>query len=384
MTAEYRRLVYVAKSHIPSRWANSVQVVHMVCALARHFREVELLVPFKAKRYLASRVTDVFRPYGRRRPGHVRVVYLRGRRGATFEGRVRSRGLPREGALVYTRSLEVAAWVGSRGGSVLYEAHEIERDRRHPRFRDLVRSVGQNPRAAVVCISGVLERFYREQGIPARRVRTFPDGVDERFFSARPGGALRRMFGPRVDTAPKVVYTGSLAEEKGARFLAAAARELPRHNFVIVGGSREEARALAALGRGLENLFVHPAVPHLEVPGVLAEADVLVMPYLSTGKWVHCMSPLKMFEYLASGKVLVSSRLPVLLDVLADGTNCILFEPGSVGSLAAALEQARQMPPEQARALGTRARETAWGFRWDSRAERILAWYGARAPEALA
>ena len=50
-------------------------------------------------------------------------------------------------------------------------------------------------------------------------------------------------------------------------------------------------------------------------------------------------SPLKLFEYLAAGRPIVASNLPALREVLTDGINAVLVEPGNAAALASAVER---------------------------------------------
>ncbi len=375
-------LVYVAKSHIPSRWANSVQVVHMVCAFAPHFRRVELVVPFKAQRFVAHLLGDVFRRYGESKPPNLRLRYLRSGNSGGFEEQVRAIGSSLPRGLLYTRSIAVAHWACEAGRCVVFESHDGARDEAYPRFPEFLESMQANPQGGVVCISPYLQDFYRRHGLSPAGTATFADAVSESFFRApvpAGGDALARLTGTGHARGMRIVYLGSLQEEKGAGWLAEVARRLPAYQFVIIGGTPEEAAALVRKGRSA-NLFVHPAVEHRQVPGLLAGADFLIMPYRREGKWTRCMSPLKMFEYMASGRPILCADLPVLGEVLEDGVTCLMFEPESVTALGAALEAARSLGATGLAALGAAACEAARQHTWAARAAGILSWCEARSP----
>jgi glycosyltransferase involved in cell wall biosynthesis len=91
------------------------------------------------------------------------------------------------------------------------------------------------------------------------------------------------------------------------------------------------------------------------------------------------MSPLKIFEYMASEKAIIASDLPVLREVLTDGVTALLCDPDDVRSWAAALERLAHDPAERRR-LGRSARELLLsGYTWKQRAERILTALGMMA-----
>jgi glycosyltransferase involved in cell wall biosynthesis len=94
----------------------------------------------------------------------------------------------------------------------------------------------------------------------------------------------------------------------------------------------------------------------------------------SGGDIAPYLSPMKLFEYLASGRPILSSDLPVLREVL-DDEFAVLLPPGDVGAWAAALEALAADPARRER-LGEAGRTAAGQYSWKARAERILAGLG--------
>jgi glycosyltransferase involved in cell wall biosynthesis len=84
------------------------------------------------------------------------------------------------------------------------------------------------------------------------------------------------------------------------------------------------------------------------------------------------MSPIKMFEYMASGVPIIASDLPALREVLQDGKNCLLAAPSDVTAWLIALDKLLQNP-SLARAIGQRGHEDyEREYTWTRRAQRIL------------
>jgi glycosyltransferase involved in cell wall biosynthesis len=195
------------------------------------------------------------------------------------------------------------------------------------------------------------------------------------FKHASPG-AIPRLFPSLAESSrPNVLYTGSLKPEKGAGFLVHAAPFFPDINFVIIGGSPVESRQLGNARSLPPNLFIHPSLPYRDIPSLLAGADILAMPYQSSGKLIRYMSPLKMFEYLASGKPIISADLPVLRPVLEHGRNAFLFEPDNVQAFGSTLRSIISLSQAQKLSLQEAQLQTASEHSWDARATDILNWY---------
>jgi glycosyltransferase involved in cell wall biosynthesis len=84
------------------------------------------------------------------------------------------------------------------------------------------------------------------------------------------------------------------------------------------------------------------------------------------------MSPLKIFEYMASGTPMVVSDLPVLREVLVPGETAIMVPPADPQALGQALDQLIQ-DTSRANGLSERARAAAYNYTWEARARNIFA-----------
>jgi glycosyltransferase involved in cell wall biosynthesis len=171
------------------------------------------------------------------------------------------------------------------------------------------------------------------------------------------GARLRGELGLGEST-PLVVYTGTFEAYQGLDLLFAAAalvaRQRPDVRFLLAGGRPEQvaaARAQAAeAGADGVTMFVGERQAE-EIPLFLDAADVLVSPR-STGT----NTPLKIYQYLRSGRPIVATRLLTHTQVLNDGVS-ILTPPTPDGLAAGVL--AAISDKAAARALGDRARELA-------------------------
>ena len=91
-------------------------------------------------------------------------------------------------------------------------------------------------------------------------------------------------------------------------------------NFLIVGGEPQDVENLRQRVRviGLKNVILTGFVPNARLPLYQAACDVLLMPYQrqvaasSGGDIARYLSPMKLFEYMACERPIISSDLPVL------------------------------------------------------------------------
>jgi glycosyltransferase involved in cell wall biosynthesis len=140
------------------------------------------------------------------------------------------------------------------------------------------------------------------------------------------GHAIRASIG--IDaTAPMVLYTGTFEPYQGLDLLFAAAklvhRDRPDARLVLAGGKPDqvaEAKARAAYLR-VDGVIFTGEQPADRIPSYLDAADVLVSP-----RRTGTNTPLKIYQYLRSGRAIVATRLLTHTQVLSDEV-AILTEP---------------------------------------------------------
>jgi glycosyltransferase involved in cell wall biosynthesis len=371
-----QQLCYIAKSKIPSRHANSVQVVNMICAFASLVTKVEAYLPGGFSRRLRLWSGTLFSSYGHQLPYNVRISLLSSLK-YDFERRVLQVFTPKPKSTVFTRSATIAYSLAERDIPVLFESHSFAKDEKAFPMHRFIKAVNNSKAAGIIGISHEILDNYISKGLCPSRILTSPDGVNLDIFQQPGAGRLGQLFGQKIYERPSLVYTGSLSEEKGAGFLARAAVRMPQFNIVVIGGNARESTSLANAGKKASNLFIHPCVPHKDIPAILQDATILVMPYMPEGSLIPYMSPLKLFEYLATGRPILSADLPVLHPFLKNGANCLLFTPGSVDSLYAKAIQMLTMNSEEKKALRDGQLHTATCYSWTKRATAILNWHRA-------
>ncbi len=203
---------------------------------------------------------------------------------------------------------------------------------------------------------------------PASKVRVLEWGADTDRF--RPGVPDTPPFGrPGVTTV--AVFAGAFRSWHGAIHLVDAIRLLRARGrndigAVFVGDGPELARVRAA-ANGIDAILIPGALPHDRMPAVFASADIGVAPFdlgahapLALGFY---WSPLKIFEYRASGLPVVApavSRIPALVESGREGLLYPLRD-GHRGAHAEALARAIETlsDPSVRRAYGAAARERA-------------------------
>ncbi len=191
-----------------------------------------------------------------------------------------------------------------------------------------------------------------------------PNGVDFDAFSsaAQEPDDLARI--PR----PRAGYVGVLKEQLDWELLRALATRNGAWSFVFVGPRRdvhESLRpALSAMARLPNVHFIGERNPG-QLPGYLQHLDVSLLPY-RLNAYTDAINPLKLYEGLASGAPLVSSRIRTVSE-FADVVTCADGIDGWTASIAAAVSDLETSTARRA-ARQAVARE----FDWDVIAQRLL------------
>ena len=214
-----------------------------------------------------------------------------------------------------------------------------------------------------------------------------PDGVDlERYQDLPEPSKARHALQPLLPERFTAGYTGHLYAGRGVDLILSLAQRLPDVTFLIAGGEPEQVDRVRfqAASAGLENILLTGFVPNALLPRYQAACDILLMPYQahvaasSGGDIARYLSPMKVFEYLACGRVILSSRLPVLEEVLND-QNSFLLPPDDPQAWETAICQLIDNTDLRS-SLAAQARRDALQYSWQQRASRILSGLGGYAP----
>jgi glycosyltransferase involved in cell wall biosynthesis len=357
----------------------------MAAALVEAGLETRMLVPLPGGRHPEDPQTrpvwpDLAEHYGLPVEFGIEWVPVSGVwRGYDFGLRAAARAQAQRADLVYTRHLQAAAISGLRRIPTILEVHDYPHGVMAPLLlRLFLRS--SSARRLVAVSHALLADLTRDFRLPSASFAVVaPDGVDLERFAGLPTPAAARaaLSLPERFTAG---YTGHLYAGRGIETILALAGRLPEIRFLLAGGREKDIDRVRAEAAGLANVTVAGFIPNAELPAYQAACDALLMPYgesvsaSSGGDIAPYLSPMKLFEYLASGRPILSSDLPVLREVL-DDEFAVLLPPGDVGAWAAALEALAADPARRER-LGEAGRTAAGQYSWKARAERILAGLG--------
>lgn len=226
---------------------------------------------------------------------------------------------------------------------------------------DLVAAVSQNAADDLLASGGNPDR-----------VRVVPNGVNvARFTDAEPM-PLPAGFADNFT----VCFVGLFYPWHGVRFLAEAfglfhARQ-PDSRLLLVGDGEELPAAKAVLARhgALKATHFAGLVSRSDAPRFMSAADVLVSPHADIDHFIG--SPIKVFEYMASGRAIVATRVGQIPEVLSHGRSALLVPAEDPEAMAEAMQRLHSDSGLRARLGGEARRQAAALHSWDARLAAIL------------
>lgn len=376
------KIALVAPTAIPSRRANTIQVMKMAQALTLLGHAVHLAAPGRGGSPSppdGAGWPELQRHYGLAVQFPIAWLPARPRlRGYDYALRAARFARSIHADLVYTRHPQTAALSSLLGLPTACELHDLPRGAGRLLLRAFL--AGRGARRLVAITHALANDLSAKYEI--RNSTVLPDGVDlARYANLPDPPAARAHLPPPLSDLPFLIgYTGHLYPGRGLELILALACRLPEFHFLLAGGHPEDLERLraqiAAFRFPLSTLHLTGFVPNADLPRYQAACDVLLMPYQrrvaasSGGDIAPYLSPMKLFEYLAAGRAILASDLPVFREVL-NPDNAVLLPPDDAAAWVNALRDLHAHPEKRA-ALGARARLDAAAYTWEARAGKLL------------
>ena len=216
----------------------------------------------------------------------------------------------------------------------------------------------------IICVSSQLRtHLIAKWGISAQKIIVLPNGVAVAQFrpDSNSSKRVRKVFG--FEDNPLVLFVGNFYEWHDIVTLLDSFPLVlnvhPNVRLVLVGdGSMRESMEKYSADLGLSHVvYFTGLIPHTDVPDYMASADIAVVPYpeMDQENW---LSPLKLFEYMASAKAIVASEVGQVKDIIQHEANGLLVTAGDAQEMSKAIIRLIDDIDLRTR-LGKQAREDA-------------------------
>lgn len=362
------KIAFIVNVRMPTEKAHGYQIAKMCEAVATDVIDVLLVVPMR-KNNIGE---DTFSYYDVRNnfslkhiPVFDAVSFFCGLRlgfyiqAISFLWALRQERISSD-TVIITRNPEIAWRYGRQGCRVFYDAHNFPL-----RVGWLFKKLLKNISGVVANSHGTAAAFYNAG---FKNIFVAPNAVDLAQFDSVKSKTKEELGLPARYIA---MYVGHLYKWKGVDVVIEAARNSKRKDiaFVFIGGIDSDLAYYRAETKELANVVFLGRRPHEEIPEFIKSANALLLPNIPITKESRLYtSPIKMFEYMASGVPIVASNLPSICEVLNDG-NAIMVKNGDPNELLRGVEVALS---DEGIARATRAKEDVKEYTWEKRANKII------------
>ncbi len=371
------KIIYISNSIIPSRFANSVNVMKMCQAFSKNGHEVVLYARegkrFDAQVYKDYNVKPQFRIIRSKfLPTEIisNLVHI-----YNVVVDIKKKPMP---DIFYSRVSYGLFVVSSLGIPMIYESHKLPGIKI---LKIIEKKLFSNRNfLRLVVISKALKNDYK---------KTFPFLPDDKIVVAHDGADLPYKDKLSTDFEEieglipnnhnlNVGYTGHLYRGRGIEIIASLANELPQFNFHVVGGMNKDIIKWKSIYK-MKNLIFHGFVPHSEINSYIKKFDIVLAPYQNNiytskqktdiSRWI---SPMKLFEYMAAGKPIIVSDINVFNEVLINNVNAIMVKPDDLEAWKNAILKLSSDKNQRIK-LGQEAKKNLiQNYTWTMRAIKVL------------
>jgi glycosyltransferase involved in cell wall biosynthesis len=374
------KIALITNSRIPSLTANSIQAMKVAQALMQLNHNVKMFAP---KETLIPNPQSLLTHYGLKLSPDIEFLpSIKNLKRLDFIFHAQNAAKKIGADLIYTW-LPQSALIGIKSGyPVVLEMHADVSGRLGVWWlKQFLKAKGKKLMTVTTsALKNALEKSTKLK-LNNEAILIAPNGVElERYVKLPNPSEARNQL--NLKQGLTVGFTGHIYAGRGADLLFELAKQMSQINFLWVGGTPElvEGWRNKLHEANIKNVTMTGFVKHDVIHLYQAASDVLLMPYsnsisASSGQDIaEVINPMKMFEYMASGRAILCADLPSIREVLNEG-NCVFVSAGNweLGIGDWRLEIEKLLADESLRMkLGNQAKKDVEGFGWVKREEKIL------------
>ena len=279
--------------------------------------------------------------------------------------------------IIYTRSVTLPIWLFLSRNKIVIEIHQKRYINNFQTFfynysLKLLMFFDVKKKIKIITITKIMGEWIKNYfKINDSRIFVFPSAFDPNQKSKKmkvPHDMERFLKLKR----PICLYAGKLSDDKGILNIIKLASKMGEMNFIIIGGFTEEINIYKQLSIRCSNLYFLGNKIYSKVYEYLKYADyLLILNDIKMGIINDVLSPIKLYEYMAAGKVIVASDLPSIREIIKDGYNGLLVDPSQPEVIKYKLLEIEK-DKNIKRQLGFHAYNDVKQYTWRNRAEEVL------------
>lgn len=376
------KILYLTQSQIPSRSANSIHVMSMANAFARNKNEIHVLT--QNNRKIFFQVNDIYEYYNIEKSNFLKIIICK----------LPSNGFLRELLyffriiilltknrydMIYSRNIYGSYLLSLIGFKTILELHSPPQKLSKIFFKKIIK---KNSIKFIISISQNLEKYIKKKfflnGTPIKVIR---DAAN--IINPKGSNFLKKQFEIKKNS---IGYIGGLFKGRGIDLIIKLAKRCKNNNFYIIGGSEDEIEFWKKQNISPNIYFIGYLNPQYATKLAFA-FDILIAPYqdkvfvhgsslkriekntLETSKF---MSPLKIFEYMATKKPIICSKMPVLNEFLENNYNSLLCNSKKIEEWEKAIKKLTNNTRLRKYITKNAYQDLIKKYTWDNRSKKII------------
>ncbi|HEX9655072.1 MAG TPA: glycosyltransferase family 4 protein [bacterium] len=386
------KIAYISDQHFPIEKADSEQVMNTVSALSAEGVQFPLVIP-KAWRNLGvskeERLQRLREFYQLSNGFHLHELLHLPLSNLRLEkyshGFIAPLWAKFSGYnIIYTRNPLPAFVAVKLGMRIVYETYRIYGGRNLLLGKWLAKLTHTDKLLGIITHSQPSKDSLLELGALDKKIAVIHNGFNDSLYSEPVSKTQARRILNLPELENIACFAGRLDRDKGVDTLVELATRTPAINFYFIGVVQNESEdwiEKLAAEKNLQNVRRLPWMSVDKLRYYLFAADVLLIPPTSAPlvKARKTVLPIKLFQYLAAGRVILAPALPDIQSVLNDA-NAVLVEPDNLEAASAGLRRIfadRQWSD----ALARQSRRDSQEFTWQRRAQKIIAFINEKLQE---
>jgi len=381
-----QKMLYIYNLRLPTEKAHGLQIVQNCEAFADEGIQVEL-VGAKRQQYTEFQDVDIYNHYGVKHNFNIKLIYSldlthyfpKNQKFINFLLYIQQISfiisaffylLFTEHNIIYTRDhiMTILAKLTNPRTKIAYEIHQ----KRSGRIGRFIQSLAIKIAKISIPITNHMKDDLIKNIEPTGNYLVAHDGVKLGRFNI---DNVRS----KNDGFFYVGYVGSISVmgmDKGVSTLIKAVNMIENCRCILIGGRQDEIQKLLKFCQehkiNIDKIIFIGQVKPSHVAEHLADADALIIPSPFNNFFAYYSSPLKLFEYMAIKKPIISSRLPAIQEIMTEGENILFFNPSDFNDLAEKIKMVINKPT-----LGSMLAQKAYDllvekYTWQKRAKSIL------------
>jgi len=195
-------------------------------------------------------------------------------------------------------------------------------------------------------------------GADKKRIKVLPSGVDLSLFNT-----IKPVNFDELKKVPKIFYIGRISKSRGLKIFEKVARlNLGEVNLV---GEAEDTISCDS------NLKYHGPVVHRRVPKYYEQSHIILLPYQTNLEHINSISPIKLFEAMASGRAIIVSNIPPVREIVTHEKEALLVDPEDENGWIEAIERLKN-DIELTKKICENAKIKVQKYSWEERAKKII------------